>query len=294
MKGAARAILEGLIDYAGLFPPAGLPMREAVLSYAAYQRRPDAWALGRFVVPVSRLGEFEASIGELSERDLLGARWPLTALLGPEVRADLGRVEAFNERYLHGGPDVLSLEARAGNPGEIASLRALVPSRYELYLELPLAGSLAPLMEALAASRARAKMRTGGTQVAEIPATEAVLEFLVLAARLRVPFKATAGLHHPLRGIAALTYQPGSARATMFGYLNVFLAATVLWSGGSADDAGRLLAIEDRSQLQLGENAIRWGAVEVARAEIVRTRREFALALGSCSFTEPLEEIETL
>jgi len=52
---ALRELMTGLIDYAGLFPPAALEMDAAVRNYEAYLRGPDAWALGRFVVPAARL-----------------------------------------------------------------------------------------------------------------------------------------------------------------------------------------------------------------------------------------------
>ena len=54
-----RILLRGLIDYAGLFPPASLDMADAVRNYAAYREGEHAWALGRFVVPAARLEEFE-------------------------------------------------------------------------------------------------------------------------------------------------------------------------------------------------------------------------------------------
>ena len=138
----------------------------------------------------------------------------------------------------------------------------------------------------------RAKIRAGGIQPAEIPSPEAVLEFLRSAARSRVPFKATAGLHHPVRGAARLTYEPGSPCATMHGYLNVILAATLLWHGRSIAEAERLLVAEGRGNLVPGDEAIEWEGVTVTAPEISVARREFALAVGSCSFTEPLEEIE--
>ena len=57
---AADGPLElSVVDYAGLFPPAGLDMRAAVGNYARYAAGPWAWALGRFIVPVSRLEELE-------------------------------------------------------------------------------------------------------------------------------------------------------------------------------------------------------------------------------------------
>ena len=68
--GSSRPLLRwGLIDYAGLFPPAALAMDDAVGRYA----RPtgagrDAWMLGRFIVPASRLGEFEQRRGVAAGR----------------------------------------------------------------------------------------------------------------------------------------------------------------------------------------------------------------------------------
>jgi hypothetical protein len=291
VKAAARALLDGLIDYAGLFPPAGLTMPEAVRNYAAYQRRPDAWALGRFVLPVARLGELETALDQLSEGERLGTRWPLTALLGPALHPDLVLVEDFNARYVHAGPEVLSLETRAASSREVAEIRAAAPDRYELYLEVPLGDSLPELLAAVHDVDARAKIRTGGINAADIPAPEAVLNFLGLAAAQRLPFKATAGLHHPVRGSAPLSYQPGSPRATMLGYLNVFLAATLLWNGHSRDEACRVLTAEGRDSLALGDDAIQWQGVVITAVEIAAARREFAMAIGSCSFTEPVEEI---
>lgn len=55
---SVRTLMSGLIDYAGLYPPAKLPMDQAVDNYAQYLRSPHAWMLGRFVCPVSRLEEF--------------------------------------------------------------------------------------------------------------------------------------------------------------------------------------------------------------------------------------------
>lgn len=292
MKGAARAVLSGLIDYAGLFPPAGLVMLDAVRNYAAYQRRDDAWALARFVVPVGRLAELEHSLLELSEVERLGTRWPLTALAGADLKADMAAVESFNARYVHGGPEVQSLEARVASQEEIRTIRASVPSRFELYLEVQLGGSLPALLGAVRRAGALAKVRTGGIRAPEIPAPEVMLEFLAEAARVRLPFKATAGLHHPVRGLAPLTYERGSACVYQFGYLNVVLAAAVLWHGRSQEEALRLLTAESRSALVVGDEAIVWAGIRTEVEEIVRTRREFMRAIGSCSFTEPVEEIE--
>ncbi|MBE0564871.1 MAG: hypothetical protein IH621_02865, partial [Krumholzibacteria bacterium] len=61
MSTAFRAFMEGLIDYAGLFPPAGLDMPAAVAGYAAHRTLPEAWMLGRFIAPAEALPAFAAA-----------------------------------------------------------------------------------------------------------------------------------------------------------------------------------------------------------------------------------------
>ena len=294
MTPLTRALLTGLIDYAGLFPPAELGMAETVANYAAYQRRPDSWALARLVVPVARLGEFEAELDRLPEAERLGTRWPITALLGSDPAADRAVVGAFNERHVHGGPVVEALEGRVASGPQIESLQAAIGVVPELYCELPLTAELPALMATVGRVGARAKIRTGGTRQVDIPAPEAVLAFLTSAAAERVPFKATAGLHHPVRGMAPLTYAAGSACATMFGFLNVLLAATLLWLDRPESEAMVALTAEDRASLRLEQDSIEWAGVRVTADELGRARREFVLAIGSCSFTEPLGEITEL
>jgi hypothetical protein len=289
-----RAVLEGLVDYAGLFPPAGLGMAETVLNFARYQRRDDHWALGRLVVPAGRLEEFETALAGLGESDRLGTRWPLTVLLGADYHADLERVATFGERHAHDGPAVLSLEAKAGSPAAVAELRAAVPERYELFLELPLEADLPGLGRAARAAGVMAKVRTGGIRAAEIPAPEAVLAFLAACAAERLPFKATAGLHHPLRGPAPLTYLPGCDTAVLFGYLNVLAAAAALWYRRSSAEAAQWLLADDRREFLLDSEGLGLGTLRLGTAELAATRRGFMRSIGSCSFTEPLDEILTL
>ena len=61
LRMSMEALLAQLIDYAGLFPPAKLDMGPTVRNYADYVAGDDAWMLGRLIVPVGRLEEFEAA-----------------------------------------------------------------------------------------------------------------------------------------------------------------------------------------------------------------------------------------
>jgi len=91
-----RALLRELVDYAGLFPPAGLPMEQAVRNYARYRVGQYAWALGRFVTSIARLDEFETAFAGLPPQT---GCWRIAALLGDNPRADFASIQAFNERH---------------------------------------------------------------------------------------------------------------------------------------------------------------------------------------------------
>src|SRR4029078_5002250 len=91
-----QTLLTGAIDYAGLFPPAALSMREAVARYADYRGAAEAWALGRFVVPLSRVEELVAAQRAVASP---GQGWRLSVLLGDAPAADSSRVRALNASH---------------------------------------------------------------------------------------------------------------------------------------------------------------------------------------------------
>src|SRR5690606_33121476 len=93
---AFRALMSGLIDYAGLFPPAKLDMRTGVRQYAQYRRGERAWMLGRFICPAGRLEEFEREVAEVVDD---GEAWELSVLIGDDPRRDLDAALDFEERY---------------------------------------------------------------------------------------------------------------------------------------------------------------------------------------------------
>jgi hypothetical protein len=291
---APTALVRGLVDYAGLFPPAGLAMPEAVQRFADYQLRSDQWALARLVVPVARLGEFEAALGALPSQQR-SARWPIAALASNDLAADRAAIQAFNLRHAgSGAPRVESLELRVASVADIDGAGERLGRDLELFCELPLSADLPSLVAATRRIGARAKIRMGGVKPVDFPAPEAVLAFLTACAAERLACKATAGLHHPVRGPAPLTYDPGSPRATMYGYLNLILAAAVLWHRRPESEAYELLRLPDRESLRISAQEVQWAGIRLSAGEIDTTRRHFMLAIGSCSFTEPMDELMPL
>lgn len=281
-----RTLLRGAIDYAGLFPPAQLSMREAVANYAEYLRGGDAWALGKFVVPAARLDEFAREAAPLLPRDGSGEPWRLSVLLAAD--ADPGPLAAFNAAHA-GAAMVDTVEVKASTPEEIAAAGALARTMVT-YVEIPVADDPAPLVDAIRAVGAKAKIRTGGVTADAFPTPQQVLRFMKACVAAGVPFKATAGLHHPLRDEYALTYASDAPRGTMFGYLNVFLAAAWVAAGLPDEPALALLEERDPSAFVLEEDAVRWNDRTLTGAELSRARERVIMGFGSCSFREPVDE----
>jgi hypothetical protein len=144
------------------------------------------------------------------------------------------------------------------------------------------------LIPELAKHGLHAKIRTGGVTADSIPHPDRVATFIRICAMHGVPFKATAGLHHPMRCDRALTYEPGSPRATMHGFVNVFMAAAF------PHDAEHILAEEDAKAFRFEDDAAWWRDHAVTTEHLEAVRREFAISFGSCSFEEPVADLQEL
>ena len=299
---ALRTLLHGVVDYAGLFPPAGLAMGSAVRNYDAYRSSAHRWMLGRLVVPVARLDEMEAAasgrLPAVSEDDDAVEPWRISALLGPDVAADVQRLRAFEARHAAdaagGRATVDAVEGKAGDAADVERLAALVPRAIDAYVEIPLDGDVAACVAVAKRCGVRLKARTGGVTPEAFPAPEAVLRFLALCARHDVPAKATAGLHHPLRGEHALTYEPGCPHGTMFGFLQVFAAAALLRAGVSPSALLPLLDEREPDALTFDDAALHWRGHSADVTTIAATRARGLVSFGSCSFEEPVTELRAL
>ncbi len=272
-------------------------MGKTVANYDEYSFSEWSWILGRLIVPVSRLLEFEKAHAE-SQLLSKTAAWRISALLGANPIADLQSIDEFNSRMSQTAlkrAAVESVEVKAASPEEIGHLSSIIPSGFEAYFEIPLSNSTcADCIAALAASGRRAKLRTGGETTDKIPVPEDVIEFMRLCATLNVPFKATAGLHHPLRSMHRFTYQSDSQLGMMHGFLNVFLAAAFLRSGMDGKLAAQLLEEKSPQAFNFDSDGVAWRDHRLGQREIAATRHNFAISFGSCSFTEPIDDLRSL
>lgn len=277
VRSPVRPLLAHIVDYAGTFPPASLPVGDAVATYARERMGADAWLLGRLVLPAHSLDAIEDSAWGAS-----ASEWPLTVIAGPDARAALAAIAAFNARWA-GRARVASVEFSPTPPASIAEFTRLAGGAVEAFVETPIDADLPARLDAAAAAGAAAKVRTGGTTPAAIPSSAALADFLYECAHRGLPFKATAGLHHAVRSCYALTYERDSETAVLHGFLNVVAAAALAAAGAHRTDI--MDALAEPSATVLMDTA--------GCHDSVATRRFFR-SFGSCSFREPADELARL
>ncbi len=164
---------------------------------------------------------------------------------------------------------------------------AILSSNRPVYCEV----SALDKLEAVKAAGNFAKIRTGGLKPEAIPEVRVVAEFIRACAKLRLPFKATAGLHHPIRSQQPLSYEADAQTATMHGFINVLMAASFAWHGEGNIEP--IIAETDASAFHFDDRA-HWRNLSLSEAQIKQARAEFMHSVGSCSFEEPIEDLKNL
>ena len=290
---ALGELISGLIDYAGMFPPAQLSLEDAANNFVGYARGPHAWMLGKFVAPADRVEELRSLLARNAEAQDLAIS--LSVLLGPEPFGDAGFIrgeKAGASRVSQVSID--AVEFRPVSPAMVGELSKVLPERLPVFCEIPYTEDLTVWLPAVRQADWFAKIRTGGMTPESFPASSAVAEFLILCKTYGVALKATAGLHHPVRSRHPLTYQDQSACSVMHGFLNVFLAAALLECGVSKDQLVAVLDDTEAASFRFSGNFAHWGKLFVNASDIARARRHFAISFGSCSFVEPIQDLGKL
>jgi hypothetical protein len=316
-----------LIDYAGMYPPAELSFDASIRNYLRDRGGGDAWMLARFVCPAERLADFaelpEPPFGgeppvRVSAVSRGGAdadaffralESDLTAIAQAHERSGARvRVELLETRI---PADLLASEA--GDPASDSSSGQPAPSSRRRFLDAlseraARAGGLRVFLEpgfpdgwrdslpaaireiaAHPSGRLGVKLRCGGVTAAAFPGSEQVA-FVICACRdAGASFKATAGLHHPVRSYRA------EVSTTMHGFLNVFGAALLAHEHRlGPEEVARILEEEDLAAFRFSDEAFSWRDRRVSTEAILRLRGSAVTSFGSCSFDEPREDLRLL
>jgi len=279
---AIDSLLSGLVDYAGLYPPAGLAMQPAVRNYLAYRNNGHSKLLGHFIVDWWRLAELREAAGD-AVVDL-----PLSVIASST--ADVSNIAKLRED----GFRIESVEIKPEKLNEIVPKAARTLPETIIYFEALMTPSKTEVLDSIRAAGGRVKIRTGGITAAAFPSSEVVAAMLTAIAGRGLAFKATAGLHHPIRSCHPFTYEPDSQTGIMHGFLNLFLAASHVYFTGTEDEAAELLNDQDVDAFRVTTDTIGWRSLQWSAEQLRTVRREFAMSFGSCSFVEPIQDLERM
>jgi hypothetical protein len=267
-----RQLFSALFDDAAVFPPARTPVAEAVPAHAAHRSAPYGDLLGPFLCPVTRLVELSAAVdGPL--------RVGVIASGGPEAVHESVRAVAADPRLELAAVEV-ALQDRAHVAATATALAELLPAPATGYLEAPRGQPVEPVLDVLAGTRHRAKLRTGGVEADAHPSEREVAAFVRACLDRQVAFKATAGLHHAVRRTA-----PGTGFEE-HGFCNLLVAVHAASEGASTDDLEAVLAERD-------EQAVTDAVRRLAPAAAATVRGWFT-SFGTCSVTEPVDDLVRL
>ncbi len=283
MTGSLEKLLEKAIDYAGLFPPALLSMDEAVAEYAAILSSNKRWIVNRFAVPVSRLAELGSHLPPMQEA------WPLT-VIGRDLAGyadDRKLIEDFRRQFEQKAK-VQAFEVKANAADiELVRLASLANSSLgNTYVELDWGDEMSEAIHEIADTESvGVKARLGGNTAGECPDPAHLAEFLQECIQIELPFKLTAGLHHPLR------HFDESVKSPSHGFLNILTAGTLAYEHDlSVRELAEILSDESPASFHFEENSLKWKTIEGSMDSITELRTMFR-SFGSCSIDEPLTDL---
>lgn len=324
MHASLRAFMAGIIDYAGMFPPAQLPLEPAVRNYVRYRHEREAWMLGRFICPAGKLGELAGLLpavapdGPPLRLSVLARGGETGAALRESFAQDVQDMGALSREHaaralieaceVRMPADVLHFERRADLNHLLNALRASLNNggftEVALACEAPPGGErigrnvfLASGIWDLNLVRARSfrgsppvvlKLRCGGTEPAAFPTATEVACVLASCARDRLPLKFTAGLHHPI------AHHDAALGVFMHGFVNVVTAALLAYGGCLPARLPEILSDTDAAQFRFDAAGMEWRDLSISTAEIGALRQQFGLSFGSCSFDEPRDDLRAL
>jgi len=288
-RDARREALTGLIDYAGLFPPASLGMEEAVAEYRAARTGPQAWMVDRFICPADRLLELAGLLTTTMTED--EEPWSLVVTARPDEAAAIADFVA----EMSGGADVDAVETPLADGADTALVVRLMETLQSVvFFEVPWRRPVEPALDVLVTARAAsgrtlgAKVRCGGVVAEAFPSPEVLAGFLAACRDRGLPVKATAGLHHPFR------HTDPATGFTHHGFVNLLAAAVLAHGGVSPAVLAEVLADTDPGGFDLTARGLVWRDHRIDAGDLAAVRRDLFVGYGSCSFDEPVADLTAL
>lgn len=287
-RSALNTVLSGLFDYAGTFPPASLPLEQAVaeaLRFDTDLNRPFLVnSRGVFnssdVRDVNHIVETEGSLNKPFEFSTL-----LTAGEGLNQSVDeLHKVLADSKSLKMG-----AIEIKVSSPSDFEQAKGLLKHFSDIRMFLEPSKEIRDQAVAYIDTLGVEKNRLGIKVRAAGPTAVSTSELAVLIKYLadkEISLKVTQGLHSP--------FIKGEAPT---GFLSLAVASYFSRAGASVDQIENILSLTDLKQIDFnhgGRNSISYDGLTVELKRCLELSQLGIIRVGSCSIKEPDEYLDKL
>ena len=332
MKNSLQKIMNGLIDYAGLFPPAKLPLDEAIAEYISHISEEKKWMLGRFIIPISQLNDLEEFIPQFKNvgtlrLSVLGGQSTSNKEFLQQTKDEI--IIINNYRKKHEGKvtiEVIETKLPSESPSKeimtniVNLLNTNNLEHYYEFPELPYVGinyatnedegdwdeKITPTIKMISnLEHAGIKLRCGGIVKDAFPSVEQVAAMIQNCSIYQVPLKFTAGLHHPIR------HHSSEYDTEMHGFVNMFSASAFALTFPKPNNEqekfkmfillSHMIDCQNESDFDFSDDKMTWkvgddrdSRFEITKETIEKSRSNSAISFGSCSFQEPMDDLTQL
>ncbi len=293
MQTSFRHFMEGIIDYAGLFPPASLQHETALANYRVYLEDEHSWMLGRYIIPAAQL-----------QRVALPSDIRFSVLVSPAMSKE----EHLQIQQAARSVEMAETTIPAGthSPGKVTAQLTQLHSTLkhagclDVQLFIECLSDVEQTAVEIAAfnntTRSDAvikevgfKLRCGGATSEMFPTVEIVADVIGICRQYNIPIKFTAGMHQPIRNYER------NIGVMQHGFINMFAAALFCWHHSpDSRQIADILNEEQPHNFIFTESKLQWRTFSISADEIQRLRRSRVISFGSCSFTEPREALSSL
>tara|TARA_B100000953_G_scaffold265178_2_gene232704 strand:- start:3119 stop:4126 length:1008 start_codon:yes stop_codon:yes gene_type:complete len=332
MKNSLQKFMNGLIDYAGLFPPAKLPLDKAINEYISHLNQENKWMLGRFIIPISQLNDLEEFIPKFDNigtlrLSVLGSQTSSDKEFLQQTKSEISVINEYRKKHAKKiSIEVIETKLPSNSPSKkvMSDIVELLNSNnlehYHEFPELPYVGinystdedegdwdsKINPTIEMISSLKNTGiKLRCGGIVKEAFPSVEQVAAMIQNCSIFQVPLKFTAGLHHPLR------HHSNEYNTEMHGFINMFSAsifATNFPTPESKQEKFRMFILlshmidcQNDSDFEFLDEKLVWNVsddrdskFEITKETIEKSRSNSAISFGSCSFQEPIDDLTQL
>jgi len=312
-----NTFIDGIIDYAGLFPPANLNLFDSLSNYLNYIKTNKYNLLSSFVLPINLIDDFIPTLEKIgtdySKLDIsFVATKPNDAInFIDSIKSDMDKINSLvnkNDKiYAKAIEITLPIKSDIGENKDdfeklyntISMVSKLVNNeKLQVYYEVPNSknwieitkNTIKLLAEYNSSNQNNIsyKIRCGGVKPEMTPPNENVIAAIMTCTKYNVSLKATAGLHHPFR------HFNDELGGVMHGFVNIFVAIILSKNMNLRTELMlELLNDENPINFEWNDNGLTWQNHFIS-IEDIKESKDIISSFGSCSFDEPIDDLKEL